>query len=198
MDVLDSGWASTVVAAIALIVSAYSLYVTSLSQPKLSLFVPPVIQYASPYSNSNFEVLGIPVTIANSGARSGTVLSIDLVATNPATKLSKRFYSAEFGRWTMENARGNKFRPFAPLALQGRSSTSESVLFYSRPDESVAQVVEPNSKVQLTLMIRAAESAFAMRPKPLRFEVAVSDIDHRIFTTGTLPLYNTTWETAVN
>jgi hypothetical protein len=198
MDVLDSGWASTVVAAIALIVSAYSLYVTSLSQPKLSLFVPPVIQYASPYSNSNFEVLGIPVTIANSGARSGTVLSIDLVATNPATKLSKRFYSAEFGRWTMENARGNRLRAFAPLALQGRSSTSESVLFYSRPDESVAQIVEPNSKVQLTLMIRAAEAAFAMKPKPLRFEVAVSDIDHRIFTTGTLPLYNTTWETAVN
>jgi hypothetical protein len=198
MDVLDSGWASTVVAAIALIVSAYSLYVTSLSQPKLSLFVPPVIQYASPYSNSNFEVLGIPVTIANSGACSGTVLSIDLLATNPAKKVSKRFYSAEFGRWTMENARGNKFRPFAPLALQGRSSTSESVLFYSRPDEGVAQIVEPNSNVQLTLTIRAAEASFAKKPKPLRFEIAVSDIDHRIFTTGTLPLYNTTWETAVN
>ena len=198
MDVLESSWASTVVAAIALIVSAYSLYVTSLSQPKLSLFVPPVIQYASPYSNSNFEVLGIPVTIANSGACSGTVLSIDLVATNPAKKVSKRFYSAEFGRWTMENARGNKFRPFAPLALQGRSSTSESVLFYSRPDESVGQIVEPNSNVQLTLTIRAAEASFARKPKPLRFEVVVSDIDHRIFTTGTLPLYNKTWETAVN
>jgi hypothetical protein len=198
MDVLDSGWASTVVAAIALIISAYSLYVTSLRQPKLSLFVPPVIQYASPYTNSNFEVLGIPVTIANSGARSGTVLSIDLLATNPAKKLTKRFYSAEFGRWTMENARGNKFRPFAPLALQGRSSTSESVLFYSRPDESVDQIVEPNSNVQLTLTIRAAEAVFAKKPKPLRFEVAVSDIDHRVFTTGTLALYNRTWETAVN
>ena len=198
MDVLDSGWAFAVVAAIALITSAYSLYETSLKRPKLSLFVPPVIQYASPYTNSNFEVLGIPVTIANSGARSGTVLSIDLVATNPAKKLSKQFYSAEFGRWTMENARGNKFRPFAPLALQGRSSTSESVLFYSRPDESVGQIVEPNSSVQFTLTIRAAEAFFAKKPKPCRFEVAVSDIDHRIFTTGTLPLYNKTWETTVH
>jgi hypothetical protein len=154
-----------------------------------------VIQYASPYTNSNFEVLGIPVTIANSGARSGTVLSIDLVATNPAKKLTKRFYSAEFGRWTMENARGNKFRPFAPLALQGKSSTSESVLFYSRPDESVAQIVEPNSNVTFTLTIRAAEAFFANKPKPFSFEVMVPDIDHRIFTTGTLPLHNKAWET---
>jgi len=89
MEVLNSGWASTLVAAIALIVSGYSLYVTSLRRPMLSLFVPPVIQYSSPYSNSNFEVLGIPVTIANLGARSGTVLSIDLIATNPAKKLTK-------------------------------------------------------------------------------------------------------------
>jgi hypothetical protein len=158
--------------------------------------VPPVIQYASPYTNSNFEVLGIPVTIANSGARSGTVLSIDLVATNPAKKLTKQFYSAEFGRWTMENARGNKFRAFAPLALQGRSSTSESILFYSRPNESVAQIVEPNSSIQFTLTIRAAEASFAKKPTPYRFEVAVSDIDHRIFTTGTLPLYGKAWEAA--
>jgi hypothetical protein len=198
MGVLDSGWASTVVAAVALFMSAYNLYVTSLRRPKFSLFVPPVIQYSSPYTNSNFEVLGIPVTIANSGARSGTVLSIDLVATNPAKNLTKRFYSAEFGRWTMENARGNKFRPFAPMALQGRSSSSESVLFYSRPDESVGQIIEPNSNVQLTLMIRAAEASFIKKPKPLRFEVAVSDIDHRIFTTGTLPLYSKTWEMAAN
>jgi hypothetical protein len=71
---LDSGWASATVAAIALIISAYSLYETSIRRPRLRLFVPPVIQYSSPYNNSNFEVLGIPVTIANLGARSGTVL----------------------------------------------------------------------------------------------------------------------------
>jgi len=192
---LGSGWTSAVIAAIALIISGYSLYETSLRRPKLRLFVPRVIQYASPYTNSNFEVLGIPVTIANSGARSGTVLSIDLLATNRAKKLTKRFYSAEFGRWTMENARGNKFQPFAPLALQGRSSTSESVLFYCRPDESVAQIVEPNSNVTFTLTIRAAEAFFAKKPKPFSIEVIVPDIDHRIFTTGTLPLYNKAWET---
>jgi hypothetical protein len=198
MNILDSSWVSVVVAAIALIISGYNLYETSLRRPKLSLFVPPVIQYASPYTNSNFEVLAIPVTIANSGARSGTVLSIDLVATNAAKKLTKQFYSAEFGRWTMENARGNKFRPFAPLALQGRSSTSESVLFYSRPDESVSQIIEPNSSVQFTVTIRAAAVSFTRKTKPFRFEVAVSEIDHRIFTTGTLPLYNKTWQTAAN
>jgi hypothetical protein len=75
-------------------------------------------------------------------------------------------------------------------------SASESILFYSRPDDSVGQIIEPNSDVQFILTIRAAEATFAKKPKPLRFEVAVSDIDHRIFTTGTLPLYNKTWETA--
>jgi hypothetical protein len=190
---LDSGWASATVAAIALIISAYSLYETSIRRPRLRLFVPPVIQYSSPYNNSNFEVLGIPVTIANLGARSGTVLSIDLVVMNRAKNQSKRFYSAEFGRWTMENARANTFRPFAPLTLQGRSSTSDSILFYSYPDEQIGQIVEANCTVTLALEMRTAEASFVKKPKLVSFQVAVPEIDHRIFTKGTWPLYNTDW-----
>jgi hypothetical protein len=186
----DSGWTSTAIAGVALIVSVYSLYVTSLRHPKLCLFVPPVIQYSSPYSNSNFEVLGIPVTIANLGARSGTVLAIELVATNAAKNLRKRFYSAEFGRWSMENARSNSFRPFAPLALQGRSSTSDSVLFYSYPDERVEQIVEPHSTITLALEMRTPDARFAKTRRALTFQVVVAEIDHRIFTTGTMPLHN--------
>jgi hypothetical protein len=186
----DSGWASTGIAGVALIVSVYSLYVTSIRRPKLCLFVPPVIQYSSPYSNSNFEVLGIPVTIANLGARSGTVLSIDLIITNAAKDLQKRFYSAEFGRWSMDNARSNNFRPFAPLALQGRSSTSDSILFYSYPDERVGQIVEPHSTVTLALEMHTPDAPFAKRRSALTFEVAVPEMDHRVFTTGTMPLHN--------
>jgi hypothetical protein len=118
---------------------------------------------------------------------------MDLVVMNRAKNQSKRFYSAEFGRWTMENARANTFRPFAPLTLQGRSSTSDSILFYSYPDEQIGQIVEANCTVTLALEMRTAEASFVKKPKLVSFQVAVPEIDHRIFTKGTWPLYNTDW-----
>jgi PIN domain nuclease of toxin-antitoxin system len=56
---------STVASTIAILFSAYSMWETSLKRAELKVFVPPVIRYASPLQNSNFEVFSIPVTIAN-------------------------------------------------------------------------------------------------------------------------------------
>ena len=95
---------SDIFSGIALIASGYSLWQTSLKRSELTTFVAPVIRYASPYQNSNFEAFCIPLTIANAGARTGTVLALRLTVTDPERNLSKRFYSANFGEWSVEKA----------------------------------------------------------------------------------------------
>lgn len=194
----DGGWLTAIASAIALLFSAYSLYETSLRHPDLRAFVPPVIEYSSPYNNSNFEVFGIPVTVANLGARAGTVLSMDLEVTNPRTKETKQFYSAEFGRWTMENVRTFKLRQFAPLTLPGKSSASESILFHSRTDEKVQSIAPEKGTYQFKLMLNIAvpeelgglDHYWMRKPQPLVFEMEMPEVDHRAFIEGTLALHS--------
>ena len=116
---LEGGRAAALLSAVALAFSGYSLWDTSLKSAEVNVFVPPVIQYSSPYQNSNFEVFAIPVTMTNDGARTGTVLAMELAVTDPRTKQTKRFYAADFGRWTMEKTRAGAYEPFAPLSLAG-------------------------------------------------------------------------------
>src|SRR5438034_5526898 len=127
---LATAWVTTAFSAVALLFSAYSLWESRLKQSDLRMFVPAVIEYSSPFQNSNFEAIIIPVTISNEGARTGTVLSLELDVTDPKTNKTKRFYAANFGRWTAERTRSGQ--PFAPIALAGYSSRTETVQFYTR------------------------------------------------------------------
>jgi len=91
------------------------------------VFVPPAIQYSAPYQNSNFEVIAVPLTLTNEGARTATVLAMELSVTDPRTKQTKHFYAANFGRWTMERTRTGAYEPFAPISLGGgRAAPSPS------------------------------------------------------------------------
>ena len=144
---VDGNKIAAIVSAIALLFSAWSLWDTSLKKPELRVFVAPVVHYSSPYQNSNFEVLAVPVTVTNEGARTGTVLSMELAITDPRTNATKRFYAADFGRWSMERTRSNAYLPFAPISLAGRASRTETVLFYTRGEqEKPAQIIrEPGA-----------------------------------------------------
>jgi len=197
----DGGVVTALASAFALLFSAYSLYETSIRRPDLRAFVPPVIRYSSPYNNSNFEVFEVPVTFLNLGARAGTVVSMDLEVENPRQKTHKLFYSADFGRWTMENANKLDFRPFAPISLSGKASTSESVLFYARPDEKVEQVANEKGLYHFKLILNTAfpedlgflDRVWLSHPEPINFEMEMPEIDHRVFTQGTLPLHAPDW-----
>jgi len=197
----EGGIITALASAFALLFSAYSLYETSIRRPDLRAFVPPVIRYSSPYTNSNFEVFEVPITFLNLGARAGTVLSMDLEVENPRQNTKKLFYSADFGRWTMENANKLDFRPFAPISLAGKASTSESVLFYARPDEKVEQVATEKGTYRFRLVLNTAfpedlgmlDSVWLIRPQPIRFEMEMPEIDHRVFTQGTLSLHAPNW-----
>jgi hypothetical protein len=204
----DGGRITAIVSAIALLFSAYSLWDASLKAPDLKVFVPPQIQYASPFNNSNFEVFAVPVTIMNEGGRSGAVLSIELQATNVKTGAMKRFYSADFGRWSMDKTRTNNNQPFAPIALAGKASKTETVLFYpktdkEKPDQLVA--TEPG-EYRFKLVLDEAEAddfgpldrLWPKKPTFVDFQMELRNYDARAFTSGsgTLPLHSTTGRSA--
>ena len=197
---------TSVTSLLAFTISAFTLWDTSLKQADLRLFVPPVIQYAAPYNNSNFEVLAIPITFANDGARTGVVLSMDLAVTDPRTKATKHFYSADLGLWSMERTRNRSYQPFAPMPMAGRSTRSETILFYTRgDDEKPNQIIADVGPYQFTLSLDQAggdeatgwwPSVAARKPVRVAFERELRAYDARAFQNGTLALFAKDWRSS--
>lgn len=199
------GVAATVLSAVAVLFSAYSLWDTSLKSADLRVYVPRVIYYAAPYQNTNFEIISIPVTIANEGAQTGTVLHMDLAVTDPRTKQTKHFYAAEFGVWSMERARARSFTGFAPLALEGRSSRTESVLFYTRgDDEKPDQIIREVGPYEFTLTATQTDqtdllgSRRPQDPVSVSFERVLPFYDARAFDSGTIFMHAKDWRTSTS
>jgi hypothetical protein len=201
------GRIASVISAVALALSVYSLWESTLKPADLRVFVPPVIQYSAPYQNSNFEMVAIPVTLANEGAQTGTVLSMELAVTDPRTHETKRFYSADFGRWTMERTRSGAYQPFAPISLAGRTSRTESVLFYTRGEqEKPDQLIHDVGAYAFRLTLEEAISGdtgllgwlWRRPPHALTFERELRYYDARAFNSGTLLLYATDWRSTIS
>jgi len=197
---------SDIAAAVAVVFSAYSLWQTSLRPPVLRVFVPPVISYASPFQNSNFEAFAIPVTITNEGARTGTILCMTLVVTDPTRNVSKRFYSANLGQWTNDKFRVGEFQPFAPMSIPARSSLTNTVQFYARTGETVMQIVQAAGRFQFKITLDAPMSRdlgivdrlLNKTARPLIFEMVLPELDHRAFTSGagTVALHQKEWQSS--
>src|SRR5262245_26770520 len=71
------GRLATIFSALAFAFSGFSFYVSALQGADLEVYLPPTIQYARD-QGGDIELFAIPVTIANDGARSATVLSMEL------------------------------------------------------------------------------------------------------------------------
>jgi hypothetical protein len=199
----SGGLGATLLSAVAVVFSGYSLWDTSLKSAELEVFVPRVIYYASPYTNTNFEMISVPVTITNEGAQTGTVLQMDLAVTDPRTKQTKHFYAAEFGVWSMERTRTRSYTGFAPLSLAGRTSRTESVLFYTRgDDEKPEQLIREVGPYEFTLTLTQAGNKGDLfgtgeRSKPISvsFERVLPFYDARSFETGTIFMPAKDWQT---
>ncbi|MGI9405161.1 MAG: hypothetical protein ACR2O4_02220 [Hyphomicrobiaceae bacterium] len=159
-----SGRTGTVLTALisllALAMSGVSLYQTVLKQANLHLFVPDTISYTRD-PNGSFEVIVVPVTIANSGARDGVVSSFQLKVRNMNTgreRVLHATYVADQGYFSTDAEETNgvvRARPrpktaFAPLAVAGRSGYSGTLLFYPR-EYSKDRVVPKEGKFRLEL-----------------------------------------------
>lgn len=170
---------ATTVSAFAFAFSGVSFYETVLKQPRLDVFVPPVIHYARD-SGGDVELLAVPLTISNDGAKTGTVLSMELTveALKPAADApkSKTYYSAYMGEHPHDTA-GTPGRAFAPLSIIGRSTFSDTVRFYPAGNP-LPKLVDDAGDYRFTLRLVTAEPShpdlvdrwFRKAPRPIEFE----------------------------
>ncbi len=195
------GTLATIVSAVALIFSGFSFYESVLKAAKLSVFVPPQIAYTDPdRPDSPFEVFVLPVTLANDGARSGTVLALELKVSNPRTGKSKRFYAAQFGPWASQPN-----RPYAPISLAGKAAVSEAVQFFPRVGEKVPRIMdlEPGDyefELKANLVSAGDSDLFAPGPaKPLVFRMQAGQMDYRNFNGGgTMQMWSPDYQPAAS
>jgi hypothetical protein len=138
-----------IISVVSLIFSAVTLYETVLKQPRLTIFTGCNWQYGRGPGSFD-EYLIIPLTIANDGARRGTVLAIELtVDKGGPTKEFNAYY-------TVANLDDRERRLFAPLTVFSRESATASIVFTQRGLSGSALFVEAghyhaNLKVRTTL-----------------------------------------------
>jgi hypothetical protein len=150
--------------AVALVFSAISLYHSVLKQPELEAHMSQVVHYTRDTGGAE-EVFAIPLTIANHGARDGTVLDLELKVTPAQGGESKVFYSAFMvdgdyfvppGRFDPQARRFERVdrpkQPFAPIAVPGRDSYSGTLLFY-RKGKAFPKVVSAKGDYRLELAL---------------------------------------------
>lgn len=199
------GLLATILSAVALIFSGFSYYESSLKTASLDVYVPPMIHYARDGDN---DVFNIPITISNDGARSGTVLNMELIAENlrdGAERKTARFHSAFVGEWPRSNEAVN--RSFAPISIAGNGTFSETVRFYPM-ENSLPFLVDDKGDYRFTLKLFTAEPQnpdmmhrmLGTKPEPLTFELTLPFISfqHLASRRGTIAMFNKDWKPAVS
>ncbi len=163
---------TTLVSAIALIFSGYSFYETVLKEAQLKIYAPALVHM---YRKDFRDVLAIPMTISNDGAKRGTILSIDLKVTNTDTGESKNFENLYFGNNLKDTS-----RIFTPLTMSGRSSKSEVVMFYADRTGAFFKTtggVKSHLKFELKINTDTSENLFKPKQQPsLSFDMTATFI----------------------
>jgi hypothetical protein len=112
-----------VISIIAIVFSAVNLYQTVLKPAELTLNIGEIVQYArDPVTNA--EVLAVPITIANRGARDATVIGLDLRLEAGARS---RMFRASF----VGSAPTKELEPFAPWPIAGGGAHAAIVRFFN-------------------------------------------------------------------
>lgn len=132
--------------------SCVSVYVSTLQGAQLEVYVPPTIHYGRD-AGGDTELFAIPITVANSGARSATVLSMELEVQNLKTNATKRYYSAFLGEHPREATAPN--RQFAPVSIPGRAVFTETVRFYPAGD-ALPKLVDDKGEYAFRLQLNMA------------------------------------------
>ncbi|MCB1549588.1 MAG: hypothetical protein KDJ41_17435 [Hyphomicrobiaceae bacterium] len=153
-----AGWAATLLSAFAFLFSGLSFYETTLKQSDLRIYVTDTISYTrDPWGS--YDVLAVPLTISNGGARDGAVITLAVEVKNVGTGESETFTSAYFADaqyfGAVEDVAKRIKRPkqpFAPIAVPGRGSYSGTILFYPATARE-KKLIEPKSKVELTIKV---------------------------------------------
>ncbi len=168
------GLQATIISAVALVISGFSLYESTFKTSDLEVFVPPVIHYARD-NGGDVELFAIPITITNGGARTGTVLSMQLDVEDLKSHKTKRYYSALLGEHQVDPSATN--RSFAPLSIAGRETFTDTVRFYP-VGNPLPKLVEDAGDFRFTVTLHTAAPArpdlidryLSQAPGPVVFE----------------------------
>ncbi len=194
---------ATVLSAIALFFSGLSYYESSMKSADLAVYVPPMIHYA----RDGGDVFNVPLTIANDGARTGTVLAMVLDVENlqpGAERKTARFHSTFLGDYPRDEK--TPLRSFAPLSIAGHGTVTETVRFYNM-GEQLPMVVDDKGDFRFTLTLTTAQSGGGLldsllrtEPKPLTFNLNLPylAVQHLAFRNGTISMFNKDWKPAVS
>ena len=186
----------TAISAMALLGSGVSMWETTIKQAEVRLHVSDNIYFTrDPWGS--YEVLIIPVTLANRGARDGTILTLSLDVKNLTTNQSKRFKSTSTAdaNWfgSRDDVSANQRRPkvpFAPVSVAGRGAFTGTLLFYPA-DDPEKKVVDSNSKIEMTLTAGVLSGTgwldrllSAAPPPPVTIQAEVADYRVGILMSG--------------
>ncbi len=208
------GIVTAIASAVALIFSAISLYHSVLKQPELNFYVSRVVHYTRD-ANGNYEVLAIPMTIANHGARDGAILDIEVILESTGAEPAKKlFYSAymvdgdffvkpgAFNATTKRFDRVNRPKtPFAPISIAGRDNFTGTILFYPK-SKPFPKIIHQDGTYRVTVRLQTRldnsmgmlDRLFAKTPEPVSFEVNLPYYSESNLLRGeTHRLYNTKW-----
>jgi hypothetical protein len=196
-------WA-TMLSALALGFSGLSFYESVMKTADLEVYVPPVIHYARD-QGGDVEQFAIPLTIVNAGARTGTVISmeLDVESLRPeATTKTKRYYSAYVGDPPLKDDETS--RAFAPLSLAGRTTFSDTVRFYPIGNP-LPKLVDDAGDYKFTLHLKTAVPArpeildrlWRKEPVPVTFEKTLPWISDEQLGSRHLaiPMHDKAWTT---
>src|SRR5688572_18824238 len=195
------GLLATIFSAAALGFSGFSFYMSALQGADLEVYLPPTIHYARD-GGGDVELFAIPVTVANDGARTGTVLSIELEVEKIKDKQTKRYYSAFLGEHPRDSNALN--RQFAPLSIAGRAVFTETVRFYPAGNPLPA-VVDEKGEYRFRIKLNTATPpepgwldrvAGRVDPKPVTFEMTLPWFSEQQLGTrrATIAMHSRDWQ----
>jgi hypothetical protein len=168
------GRSSLLISLLALILSAWSFFETTLRQPNFAAYTAPDWQYGrGPGTDDEFLI--VPLTIANHGARPGAVLFIELTLKN-TTGEERSFLSSA----VLQDEKNRLL--FAPLSVQGHMAVSSAIVF-TPPAEGEAAIarafIDGNGRYQARLTFCTAfnrafgqfDSLLTLQPADLAVEL---------------------------
>lgn len=156
--VSQGGKLATVISLSAFLFSGMSFYESVLKQADLDVFVPAVIHYARD-GGGDIDVVAIPITLANDGASTGTILAMELEVESLVEKAdpkTKTFYAAFVGEHPRDAHALRK--SFAPISVPARGTYTETIRFLPQGNP-LPKLITEKGDYKLTLRLNVAKPA---------------------------------------
>jgi hypothetical protein len=127
------GRAALFISLLSLAFAGWSLFETALRQPAFNVYAGPFWQYGRG-SGLDDEVLTVPLTFANNGARPGAIVSLTLTVEQKGGT-SREFVASAVAQSEKDRAL------FAPISVAGRSAYTASIIFTPKETAASAKAI---------------------------------------------------------